>query len=234
MLAGIDFATASGETWIAVGAERGGKLFVDSLGRVANAEIPARIAKARVVGIDVPLGWPDAFQEAMRHHRADRPLALPSKFPSRLTDERVARELGLTPLSVAADLIGRCAWQAASILAQCPHRVNPVEPCSESSVIEVYPKAALRVLAGKARFNELKRYKSGAQESEMRRRICEEILPGLFFDAMLTSHDALDAVLAIYAAAAFARGEVLFPADVEKEQASREGWIYYPAPRLVS
>ncbi len=233
MLVGIDFATGSGETWVARGEARDGTLRVHALERVSNGEIPPICEGGRVVGIDVPLGWPDAFQEAMKRHRADRPQRLPAEFPARLTDEHVRKHLGLTPLSVAADLIGRCAWQAAAILAGCPHRINPVEACVAPCVIEVYPKAVLRVLAGKVLFNELKRYKSGPGQVESRRRICEQVMRGrIVFEAysetMLACHDALDAVLALYAAWAFDRGGVVFPTPEERERVSREGWIYYP------
>lgn len=233
MLVGIDFATEGGETWLARGEGRDGRLAVDSLDRVSHEEILPRCKGACVVGIDVPLGWPDAFQQAMKHHRADQPQALPARFPARLTDERVAKALGLTPLSVAGDLIGRCAWQAATILAGSGFRINPVEPFAEACVIEVYPKAALRVVAGKSLFNDLKRYKSGAAQAECRGRICQEVLDGrIGFDGyrekMIAVHDAMDAVLALYAAWAFARGGVVYPPDEDRAQASREGWIYYP------
>ncbi len=211
-------------------------LVVDALERVSHAEILPKAKGARVIGIDVPLGWPAAFQDAMRTHRADDPARLSSKFPARLSDERVAKELGLTPLSVAADLIGRCAWQAVTILAaaKAEYRVNPVEQqVSEPCVIEVYPKAALRVLAGKQLFSDLKRYKSGDRQREFRERICAEVLEGRidfapYKEKMLDRHDALDAVLALFTAAAFARGSVVFPEESAREQAAQEGWIYYP------
>jgi hypothetical protein len=243
MIVGVDFATDSGKkTWIARGKRDKNELVIDLLASVAHKDILGLAKGASVIGIDVPFGWPIRFKDALQRYRADNPVTLQAPFPERLTDINIRNKLNLTPLSVAAQLIGRCTWEAARLLAEAKsadYCINPTELTKKRSVIEVYPKATLCSLSrmAKADFNNLQHYKKGARAPANRGEICELVLrrlsikfedPNKACQDMQTHHDALDAALALVTADAFSRGEVLPPLQ-NADQAAQEGWIYYPA-----
>jgi predicted nuclease with RNAse H fold len=241
MIVGVDFATNRQErTWMARGERKGDNLIVNCLDRVENKNVLAKAKGAQVIGIDVPLGWPVDFQHAVAHYRADKPTAInPALFPERYTDKKVKEKLQLNfkPLSVAADRIARCTWEAATLLsrASLEYRVNPVEHTLEPCVIEVYPKATLWTILGKDQFNKLKGYK-GKDGGETRKQILNLILRRGFqiqdqkdYRKKILDHDdALDAVLALASADAFQCGRVVFPDPAHRPRTAQEGWIYYP------
>lgn len=235
IIAGIDFSTdRQGNTWLARGKAQHNRVTVFELeprshGALFVDDLPS------VTGIDVPLGWPRAFQQEIAQFSASEPTDL-GEFPERLTDRVIAKKLpGIHPLSVAGDKIARCTFQAANLLSQVNARINPVAPCVEHCVIEVYPKATLAVIAGD-KFNEMKLYK-GTKPSryEARERIFQSCVapridvPAQFGSSAIDSDDALDALLALITAFAFSQGCVEYPSEDERAIASTEGWIYVPA-----
>ncbi len=102
---------------------------------------------AQRIGVDVPLGWPIAFVDALtRHHRGEPwgDLEDPPKGKSlthRATDRWVhdQPDLKLWPLSVSTDRIAYSAMRMARLLGQLGHTDR-----SGGRVVEVYPAAALK------------------------------------------------------------------------------------------
>ena len=83
------------------------------------------MAGADKVGIDVPLGWPVAFADAVATHASGSPWPVAYRhadamsFRLRRTDVVVRTEVpGIFPLSVAADKIAIPAMRAASLLSK--------------------------------------------------------------------------------------------------------------------
>jgi hypothetical protein len=97
------------------------------------------------IGLDVPLGWPDAFVEAIARHHAGRPFARAdiNRLVRRETDTWVRAEVGQLPLSVSADRIAYPAMRIARLLGELAG--GTVERCGGGRIVEVYPAAALRV-----------------------------------------------------------------------------------------
>jgi predicted nuclease with RNAse H fold len=202
---------------------------------VGDKEIADHITNADKIGIDVPLGWPIAFAEAVSEHstlgtwptsylHADNVA-----YRFRRTDLHVWRTAGLKPpLSVSTDRIGIPAMRAAALLST----LDPSPPLDGSGkVVEVYPAAALarwglpsRVYKGAKRrtgrialLDAFANATAGWLElSDQDRQTCEN------------SDDAFDALIAALVARAAAVGAVdLIPAD-DREAARREGWIALP------
>lgn len=70
------------------------------------------------VGIDVPLGWPQAFVRALAAHHAGEPWPDVSRARLRYreTDRYIRETVGVVPLSVSTDRIGVTAMRAAELL----------------------------------------------------------------------------------------------------------------------
>ena len=113
---------------------------------VTDDDILALISVATKAGLDVPLGWPVAFAEAVSQHSASG--AWPGAYRHadnrayryRRTDLAVWRTLGTSPpLSVSTDRIALPAMRAASLLSLLP---TPAALDGSGTVVEVYPAAA--------------------------------------------------------------------------------------------
>jgi hypothetical protein len=102
------------------------------------------------VGIDVPLGWPRRFAEAVWAHSTG------SGWPSdcnhaadndqmrlRATDRWIVRQYQQHALSVAADRLALPAMRAAWLVPRL--QVGPVDVSGTGKVVEVYPALALRI-----------------------------------------------------------------------------------------
>jgi Protein of unknown function (DUF429) len=90
---------------------------------VTDEAITGLIGEVDKLGIDVPLGWPIAFGEAVAQHSREgtwpetyRHADLDA-YRYRRTDLHVWRTAGLAPLSVSTDRIGIPAMRAAGLLA---------------------------------------------------------------------------------------------------------------------
>jgi predicted nuclease with RNAse H fold len=190
---------------------------------VDDDRIVALAARAEKVGVDAPLGWPDAFVDSVSAYHAggvwrDRDA---KALQFRATDRYVREQVGLWPLSVSTDRIGIPAMRAARLLA----RLGDPPRDGSGLVVEVYPAAAL------ARWGLAPRGYKGRDRADARRAILATLrtrvdlaLPAL--DLCEASDDALDAMIAAVVARDRARG--VCDAPVDRASALREGWIALP------
>ena len=196
-------------------------------------ELSSRVAK---LGIDVPLGWPSPFVEALRMHAEDGSWPREyehtvnlSQYRLRATDNWVHDALDLPlPLSVATDRIAIPTMRAAALFA----RITPRLPLDGSGLVtEVYPAAALARWGFRS-----KGYKGKANE-EIRTVLIGDIARAtsqwLSFtsqqQALCVANDnALDSLVAALVARAAMRG-LTEPIPLGLRAAAlREGWIAIP------
>lgn len=169
---GLDLSTDPRKAWwcevawpdSADGDPRGGVRIVDlgqahAHGARDDASLAATLAGRlhrfgsapdRVVGIDAPLGWPEAFLEAITDWmRGARPrLAKRTELRLRPTDRFVQEATGLTPMSVSTDRIGSTALLCASLLSELAELGGAAvhdRARARDGIAEVYPAAALRL-----------------------------------------------------------------------------------------
>jgi hypothetical protein len=173
----------------------------------------------RIAGIDAPLGWPQAFVDAIRDWaHADRPrLAKRTELRLRPTDRFVQEITGLTPMSVSTDRIGSTALLCAHVLSDLAERVHRGaldRARARDGIVEVYPAAALRLWStSDGRPLARAGYKTEASvREELLGQLAEVVdvdAPGaeLHVERMIDSDDALDALLCALVAGAVARGE---------------------------
>ncbi len=177
------------------------------------------------IGIDVPLGWPDAFVEAVQLHRDGNGWPrLPTKeFTHRATDRWLIDELHVHPLSVSTDRIAYPAMRAAALTAGMPRD-------GSGRVVEVYPAAALKVW--RLQHQKYKRSTGRAVLSEiigvLRQRAPWLVADDPSWKSIHASDHALDSLIAALIARAHARGLCHAITDADREAATREGWICLP------
>lgn len=192
-----------------------------------------------LAGIDVPLGWPDAFVDALVAHREDGPwptMATPAdRHPLRfrVTDIE-AQAAGARPLSVSTDLLGIPALRGAHIQHLLRATGATVDRSGTTGcVFEAYPAAALRTWGLTSTG-----YKGRANVGVLRDLVaafaprCGPIAGAV--DACLGScdDDELDAVLCAVLARAALQGQVTSPGPDQLSAARREGWIRLPTATL--
>lgn len=147
--AGVDFASQASNTAACVIEWHATSAAVTESAPVCNDDdIVALVARVTRLGIDVPLGWPSPFVQALRMHADDGSWPDDYEHVSNLkdyrlrgTDKWVHEALTMPPpLSVATDRIAIPTMRAAALFA----RLTP-RPALDGSgrVIEVYPAAAL-------------------------------------------------------------------------------------------
>jgi predicted nuclease with RNAse H fold len=150
---GVDLAAEATNTAIAVIEWR------SPGARVVAAELPGgddavlrHTQDADKVGIDCPLGWPDTFVEFLNTHHEHR-LHFPEEMPSAIwrrslayrgTDEHVRHDLGIIPLSVAADRIGITAMRAVRLQGLLAPQGHTIDRAGSGLIVEVYPAAGLK------------------------------------------------------------------------------------------
>jgi len=169
--AGVDFASQASNTatcsitWTSAGA-----VITELTSSCDDNFILELVSRVTKVGIDVPLGWPSPFVEALRMHAHDG--SWPANYEHvtnlkdyrlRSTDNWVHETLKLPlPLSVATDRIAIPTMRAAALFA----RITPRPPLDGSGrVIEVYPPPHLRVGASRQRATRARRTLSDAPRS---------------------------------------------------------------------
>ena len=193
------------------------------------------IAGASMTGIDVPLGWPDPFIDAVVGHRGNQPWlhGERTRLSHRLTDHHVRATTGITPLSVSADRIGLTAMRGARLQHLLRARgVDVNRSGSSGAVVEAYPAAALRVWGFPHQ-----RYKS--KDAATARADLTELLAreagalGPQIRGAVRTHDELDAVVCCLVARATATGATNLPTDEQLATARREGWIHVPAVSIA-
>lgn len=246
---GIDLAGSAKRTAVCrVDWQPGGLRieFEEDCDDAALVRLLARSATAgHWVGIDCPLGWPIDFVSTVVAHSAHAPLPPSAELIRRsdhkalnpllyrMTDEVIwTQTQSRPPLSVAANLLGVVALRCARLLGEVEHDGVPLDRSGLTGPIaEVYPAATLRrwQLSGRESYKR--------PESRRARQSIVELLEGALgigFPAevaehCVTSHDALDALIAAFAARAAALGKTIRPAEgTETERALIEGWIHLP------
>lgn len=234
--AGIDLASQSTRTAVCVIDWSSDRANVTELTvGVDDLAIVEIIANVDKVGIDVPLGWPSAFADAVAQHTldgswpADYVHSDSRAFRLRRTDHWVWEMLGMPqPLSVSADRIAMPAMRAAAVLSRLPERVALD---GSGVVLEAYPAAALR------RWDLPSRGYKGDEHSGIRHDLVMHLkaLTAKWLDADNTtislckkSDDAFDALIAALVARAASVDQVEpIPAE-HRAAATREGWIAVP------
>jgi len=188
------------------------------------------------LGVDCPLGWPDAFVDFIRaHHVAETPQLGPAEGGAdwrrplvyRRTDHVVRERIGRWPLSVSTDRLGVTALRCAGLLRRLAEVGFPIDRAGEGRLFEVYPGGSLRIWGFDT---------TGYRVDAARRRALLDTLrvraPWLDLGAVaplaIAKADAFDAVLAALSTRAAARGAFERPIAADLAVARREGWVALP------
>jgi predicted nuclease with RNAse H fold len=126
---GVDLAAEPRTTAVAVIEWRPGTAQVSTVRMPADDSMVLDLMDgADKVGIDYPLGWPDAFVQFVTAHHNDA-LTVPDDLTSvewrrslsyRFTDEHVRTALSMIPLSVSTDRIGVTAMRRLACKCYSP------------------------------------------------------------------------------------------------------------------
>jgi predicted nuclease with RNAse H fold len=189
---------------------------------------------AQRIGVDVPLGWPTAFVDALaRHHRGEPwgDLEDPPKGKSlthRATDRWVhdQPDLELWPLSVSTDRIAYSAMRMARLLGQLGH----TDRSGKGRVVEVYPAAALKCWGLTSR-----QYKRADGRANLLRLLQQlrKAAPWLKADDVIWGQieeddNGFDALICALVARAVVRNQCREIPPQHGAKASVEGWIHIP------
>jgi hypothetical protein len=234
--AGVDLSSQTAHTASCLIEWSGGGARVSDLALNVDDHAISRLARTvDKLGIDVPLGWPVAFAEAVAEHSrqgawpVDYDHSDTSAYRYRRTDLWVWKTLQSSPpLSVSTDLIALPAMRAAAMLSRLP---DPVMLDGSGVVVEAYPAAALR------RWGFVWRGYKRKEQTDTRRSLVERLfreteawlsVDQAALDRCLLSHDAFDALIAALVARAAAVGLVDPIPQEDKPAALKEGWIAVP------
>jgi len=209
---------------------------------VADEELVAAAASSDMTGIDVPLGWPDAFVDAVVAHRdgtgwptvsveppADR---VPLRY--RRTDLAVIADGG-RPMSVSSDRIGVAAMRGARLQHLLDAAGVPVDRSGVTGrVAEVYPAAALRAwgLASTQYKGRVNAPACASLVAELVSR-CGPLQAGAAAALHGCDDDGLDAFVCALIARAVVVGHTTRPPPEHMGVARREGWIHVPTIGLA-
>lgn len=234
---GVDLAAGAPGTALAVitWTNAGARLERLEVG-VDDAGIVAAARGDAWLGIDCPLGWPDAFVDFVRAHHAD---AVPQLGPVeggadwrrplvyRYTDHVVRERIGRWPLSVSTDRLGVTALRGAGLLRRLAADNFPVDRAAEGRLFEVYPGGSLRLWGF-----ETKGYRV---DPDRRARLLADLADrapwldlGPFRALAIAKADAFDAVIAALSTRAGAIGAFEAVASDRLELVRREGWVVLP------
>ena len=238
---GVDLAagvpgTALAEIHWGAGTARLARLEVG----VEDAAIVASVGDDGWLGLDCPLGWPDAFVDFVQAHHSGSEPALGAVdggadwrrgLVYRRTDVAVRERIGRWPLSVSTDRLGVTALRGAGLLRRLADAGFPVDRAGQGRLFEVYPGGALRIWG----FDTTK-YRVDATRRAMLLETLGERAPwfdvGPFASLATTSADAFDALIAALATRAAAVGLFLRPGPEDLDVARREGWVVLPEGEL--
>lgn len=241
---GIDVASQPDRTAICSIRWEHGRAVIEPLGSpgASDGDIRRCVESGDRIGVDIPLGWPSAFVEAVgRHHRGE---AWPEEDGSealeavrlRETDRWLAchaRRPGepnarCHPMSVSSNLIAIPAMRMARLL-------GPVDRTGAGKVVEVYPAAALFVWGLPYRRYKGTRPDRREVRHELVRRL-RESTPWLTaagtedWERIKENDHELDALIAALVARAKDAGLCDERYDATSESARLEGWIALPVP----
>jgi predicted nuclease with RNAse H fold len=201
---------------------------------VGDTEIARLISAVDKIGIDVPLGWPIAFAEAVSGHSRFGiwpdiyQHARMEAYRYRRTDICIWKTGGGPLLSVSTDRIGIPAMRTAALLATVKPRVALD---GSGVVVEVYPAAALR------RWGLQWRGYKGPEHAAERRALVSSFedetrgwlsLSSADRAECESSDDVFDALVAACVARAAWVGAVDPIPEGDRTAALREGWIALP------
>lgn len=187
------------------------------------------------VGIDCPFGWPGDYIDFLVEQRAGR-VRDPRRVATtsgrrelllRVTDQWVREQVGLTPVSLAADKSGPAALRCAGLLARLEGVGKRIGRDGRGDVVEVYPTASLDVWG----VHESGYKTKPGLRARMLQRLCPRIpldLGGL--QGLVTEDgDAFDALVSALTVRAVALGAWREPLPgPEQAAAETEGWICVP------
>lgn len=235
---GIDLAVQPSNTGVASIAWQPDGSGVASLSDTGDDDALVELLLDRdvdVVGLDVPLGWPVAFVDAVVTRRAGRQIVVDSwadfyaRTRSRATDRWLrSSSAQANPISVSMDKIGATAMRAAWLLSRAEGEGLEIDRTGLTGrVVEVYPAAALkqwRLLHSGYKGSDLATLRNLSGEFLRRSRIT--------VDAEISNDHELDALIsAVVARLARTGGTQLIPRDL-LELARSEGWIHIPTGPL--
>lgn len=209
-----------------------------------DAAIVAKAGGRRRIGLDVPLGWPEAFRAAIGAHARFEPWAAPAdttaardRVAFRHTDLDVRARTGHRPMSVAADSIALVALRAAGLCERLRGELGiEIDRSGVSgAVCEVYPGGLLRVWGEHpGGYGAKAARRAGARDrilTALERRAGLVISPEERHRlATEPRSDPLDSVLCALLAGMVERGETLGPPAELRGAARVEGWIHLPPP----
>jgi hypothetical protein len=187
------------------------------------------------LGVDVPLGWPLKFVQALELHSrngswpADYEHARNRDLRDRYTDIWLQDVLGFrAPLSVSTDRISIPAMRAAAVL----NKISPRSALDGSGVIaEVYPAAALH------RWDYPSRGYKGTKNAAARRELVMRFrtdtsrwlhIDDQQFERCCANDNVFDAVIAALVARASLVGLTEPIPEPQRDVARQEGWIVIP------
>lgn len=235
LTAGVDLASRPERTGSCVVDWSGNRAVVAELAvGVTDGDILELAGGVSKLGIDVPLGWPAAFVDAVHGHARDGSWPAGYRhgdeaYRLRRTDVWVWRHVGGSPpLSVATDRIALPAMRAASLLSRLPER-PPVD--GTGLVVEAYPAAALRRWG--LPWRGYKGKANAGARAGLVAAFLERTSPWLRIGAGHEARcrqrdDAFDALVAALIARAAAAGLVEDIPDADRAAAGREGWMAIP------
>jgi len=244
LTAGVDLAADPAGTavasiaWSATGATV--RLVIVPADDETIVELAGRSAK---IGIDCPLGWPDAFVTFVGAHRDGR-VPIPDGVDARQwrrrlawrhTDEVARRLTGLVPLSVSADRIGHTAMRCAALQTRLAQAGRGVDRSGAGTVVEVYPAASLKVWGLPWRgYKTTKNQAALGIVVDQLKQAAPWLDLGGHEELCRHSDHALDAVVAALTARAAVRDQVCRPGERELPAARTEGWIAIPTAALAA
>jgi predicted nuclease with RNAse H fold len=193
---------------------------------VTDSRLLELLPRAEKVGIDVPLGWPDLFVNAVCAHRDFQPWPTASipELRYRSTDHFVCQKTKRMPLSVSTELIGVVALRAAALLSRITS-YEQLDRTGRGRLVEVYPAAAL-IQWG---FSLSQRRNTALLASSLTRKLGSHLkMTRKAASLCKANRDALDSMVAALIARASACG-LCDPVPAEHSAAARtEGWIALP------
>ena len=232
---GIDLATEPSKTG-AVTIDWKRRLLTVHDEKLDDEFLVKQVGEVDVAAIDVPLGWPMSFIDAISRHRdGDWQVSTAGKkwrqvLQYRVTDRVVQSKVGRWPLSVAADRIGSTAMRGAALQAKLRREYEVDRTGIQGVLVETYPAAVLHCWNLRS-----VGYKSGNDADAK----LEELVKGLAqasgwlgkevrSNLAGKSDDVVDAAICAIVAAASRLQFTLEPGDTEMGDARQEGWIHLP------
>lgn len=180
---------------------------------------------SRVIGVDVPFGWPIRFVQFVQAHlsRVTPPVAASmAELRLRETDRYVGETFKKHPLSVSTDRIGLPALRWAQLLDE----FGVANRAGDGQFFEVSPALARRVWGLDERDDEVALVQVTARCS------VAYAAPG-FAETLLANGRVFDAFLCSLVTRAAVLGLTHPPPPALASAADAEGWIHVPQPGSV-